>query len=217
MKKTATFILLYLSVPGYAQKVNFLMPDKARAQESFAYLGIENDVIALVENESCDSFFLTTNLGTIKRDSLDHCKYMFRPNDFGIATISYNKVLNRDTIRFAERTIHIRAWPFIASIDGHTGYLEIEKSRLLQTHLMVYALNTGLNAHLKIKGFTLQIKRCANVIYKKDFGTYDQATADFIAKDLADIRSGDLVIYSNIIYDYFGFELQSENVVIFIK
>ncbi|MEI7587631.1 hypothetical protein [Runella sp.] len=217
MKKIATCILIFLNMCAYAQKVNLLIPDKARAQESFAYLGVDNDVIALVENESCDSFFLKTDLGTIQRDSLDYCKYLFRPNDFGIATISYNKVLNGDTIKFAERKIHIKAWPFIASIDGHTGYFEIEKSRLLQTHLMVYALNTGLNAHLKIKRFSLQVKRCANVIYKKDFEVYDQATVDLIVKDLSETRSGDLIIYSNIMYDYFGFELQSENVVIYVK
>jgi hypothetical protein len=218
-KLIIAFILLTSNL--YAQKVSLEVHDMAAGQTYYAYLLANNDIVAMVENLSCDSFFLTTNNGTIERDEKDNCVYHFRPEKWINTSIYYKKIVKKDTITFNERKVYVRPWPFMATFNGHIGgdkgILDLKKIKLIEGHITVESINTGLSAFCPIKSFNLKIKRCSKIIYEKDFKKYNREIIDNIHKDFAQLQSDDIVIFSKIYYDYFGTDLESKDLIINVK
>jgi len=225
-------ILLASAISLTAQTVSMETPtSQSVGRTSFvAYYGIPNYIIAVVENMSCDSFFLTTDNGTIVRDAIKKCEYTYKPElidtfsgvkTFADTRIWYNRILDNDTIRFAEKQLKVRPIPFVAEIAGKNGRIgieKVEKKRLLSSFLRMDALNTGYSASLNVDRFKVTAFRCSTMVYEKEFKNGWQTNYKTFASELSMLESGDLVIFEDIYYTYFGgLELRADGIYLKIE
>ena len=221
-------ILLASAISLTAQTVSMETPtSRSVGRTSFvAYLLANNDILAVVENMSCDSFFLTTDNGTIERDTTKRCYYKFRPERYSVddtitynfATIWYNKIVGKDTVRFAKKELWVEPWPFTALFGFEHGRSIIKKEKVFDARLTIEALNTGLSAFCPIVRFKVYAYRCSTLLYEKEFKNGWQVNQKTFASDLLMLETGDKLIFEDIYYTYFGgLELRADGIYLTVK
>jgi len=193
---TLLFLLLY-SLSIKAQSISLKIDDMASGQRYEAYLLATNNIRAVIENESCDSFFLSTNNGTIKRLPESKCDYAFRPEKFKFATIFFHKTIGNDTIIFKEIKVKVKPWPFKPLLGSHLGKITahyiLEKEEFLKKHISIASHNTGLSAFCKINSFSIMVMRQNELVYEKKFKKYNREIATSISNDLKLLKPWDIV------------------------
>ncbi|MBI3883942.1 MAG: hypothetical protein HY305_06995 [Sphingobacteriales bacterium] len=210
LKILTTILLFILSCTAFSQTISLETSDAASGHSSvhFAYLLFSNRIKTTIENKNCDSFFLTTNNGTIEKDTAKRCEYIFYPekDSANPAIIFYNKIINKDTIQFHKQEIWIHPFPFVATVsdipkNGNCA-VYMKKERFLNSSLRVEALNTGLDAFLPITDFKLTVFRDSIKILDREFREFNKTSFKFIEKELKEILPEDSILYSNIKYAY---------------
>jgi hypothetical protein len=215
--KTFLFLILFIS-SAQGQQISFELNDKAKGFPYYAYLLFENDIYVAIENESCESIFLITNNGKINKDKVNKCHFVFFPEKLETTNIYINKIQENDTFLVETKIIRIRLWPFTATINGYyeTGF-NIPINKLANSSLVLTSINTGLSAKATIKNLEITIFRNSDLIYNKLISEVNSTHRFFSEEELKLVEPGDIIMYSNICYQYGEYSFKAESISVKIK
>jgi hypothetical protein len=203
-----------------AQVADIRITDMA-GDEYTAYVKSNNKITAFIENESCDSFYLTTNNGKIWKDTTRRCHYIFRPENFNTTFIYFNQIMNGDTSILKQQKIRLRPFPFTTRVNrkglfkGKFFFMKLEE--LKDIRVTVESWNTGLSARLPIREFDLVIIRKGKNILEKSYLGFNRAIKDKVEQDLKICKPHDLIVFKNIKYNYMGYTEEATDIYVYVK
>jgi len=197
MKKGLQIILLIISISSYGQNTA-LQFDK----DLKAYYGIDNPITVLAENVDCDSMIVFANSGIIKRDSINQCKFLYKPIS-SIDTIIIARIeMNNDTILIDKKRVGNKILPLYGSFFGKTDGKTIKKDLLMNfpKTFEVTVLNMDINLKFPVDSFTVKIKRKCDVTYKKRYSINDNF--DELKNEFSKLKSCEEIEFLGIRYEY---------------
>ena len=104
MKKRVLIVLaLMFSLSVYAQEFG-ISPLKM----NIMYMGVENPIKVVVENHSCDSILISSNVQLRRRIG---CDYIAIPGKISVATFNLAVIKNNDTINIGRSQFRVHKTP----------------------------------------------------------------------------------------------------------
>ena len=129
MKKTIVQIAICLfcfGINSYAQKEMIIF--EKTLDNNYLYQNFPISFAIKNEENSCETFYLTSNNGTIKRDK---CHYIITPSKLHQTEIAIFKIVKNDTTLFEKRRFYVKETPLptaeVASKHGgKIGKVELQ-------------------------------------------------------------------------------------------
>lgn len=190
------FILLFvlmISEHSYSQRAVVSM-----MKENIAYLGVHSPIKAIIENLPCDSCFLTTDNGIIKKE--EDCFFYINPSMLGEALIFVNKIVGIDTIAVDTQIIRVQTFPensIIARVNNQTHGTVSKLQLIAQLGVFASLDIVDININYKVLNYRVFIirKNSALFIINNEGRKFNDAVIDAFKT----LQSGDEVIITGII------------------
>lgn len=160
MKSLLILFLTILAMPAIGQNISI-----SNEKMKLLYAEIDNPLNAVVENLPCNSFFLTTDNGTINGNE---CLFNINPSDIGVATIVVKQKRENDTIIIGKSKFRVKEIPRpIAKIANMHGG-NIGKNELAAQLLIFPELEIELQIHIEITSYSSTVIHNGQVIYSEN-------------------------------------------------
>lgn len=167
----------------------------ANVRNNILYVGIDNQLDAVVENIKCGTFFLTTDNGKI---SGENCNFTILPDRVGRATIFLKKVNKKDTITIATREFRVKAIPNpIAKIAGKNFGTISALELSAQIGIITVFENLDIDIKIPVTNYSVLILRDNTPIFTKNL-TGNKLTED-LKKEFLKLEPDDQVLFYNIL------------------
>lgn len=202
------FLLIIILFPIFASAqttIAFETQYKEDYKGYAAMLSMNNEIIAMIQNRSCDAFFLTTNNGIIERKKKD-CTWNYIPHKLMPSIIYLNEIVNSDTLIICKMKIYIKPWRFVPTLGKHfprkCEILHLTKEELKMTYLTMESINTNLSAKLPVANFEIYIIRYNELLYSKRYKKNSRKIQAACEEQFERLRKGDIIEFINIKYEY---------------
>jgi hypothetical protein len=162
-KEVLSLLILLLSLSVYAQEFG-VSPLKM----NIMYMGVENPLRIVVENHSCDSIIISSN---VKLQKIRPCNYIAIPGNISVANFNLAVIKNNDNIRIGRSQFRVHKTPDpVVSVGGRKDGT-IPKGFLLSQPGLKAVLEYDFifDAEYKIKSYTVVIEREDEKVFSKDF------------------------------------------------
>ncbi len=162
MKALVIVILLcFAAIQGFCQ-VTVVSP----IRENIIYLGIDNAIDVVVENNPCSYIFLKTDNGQIKGEN---CQYYIHPDRLGTARIDVLLISNKDTNVIDRKYLRVRNIPdpIVKIADKKHGLIS-KNELIVQLGISASFEDFDINAHIHVKSWKMIIIRGHNALFLKE-------------------------------------------------
>ena len=149
------FLITTLSVNGQMFSIE--------TNENILYRQIPNPIKVVVENKTCNSYFITTDNGEISGDS---CFYIIYPAKVGSAIVTLKTIIESDTIVIGKESFRVRDIPKpIAYISGCKADT-INKNKLVHCGVLAKIEEpSDIDAYFIINSYTVIIKKSQDSVF----------------------------------------------------
>ena len=190
MKKTLTiFFFILASLFSIGQTISI-----SNTRFNILYLGIENPLLAVVENQKCDSFFLSTDNGKITGNS---CHYGIIPSHVGKATVYAKIVQKHDTITLGETYFRVKRLPQpTARIAGETYGIISKELLAAQIAIRASLENYDIELDYLVTSYTVIIMHNQDSIFTRQIK--EKEITEELKKEFLTLQHDDKVLFMDI-------------------
>lgn len=191
MKASVIILLLcFAAIQGFCQ-VTAVSP----IGENNIYLGIDNAIVVVVENNPCGYIFIKTDNGQIKGEN---CQYYIHPERLGTATIDVMLISKNDTNVIDRKYLRVRNIPdpIVKIADKKHGLIS-KNELIVQLGISASFEYFDIQVHISIKSWKMVIIRGHNSIFLQE--NIGAKFSKEIIEGLSLIQSFDKVLFYDII------------------
>ncbi|MCF8374437.1 MAG: hypothetical protein K9H64_22640 [Bacteroidales bacterium] len=167
----------------------------SNTKENTVYFGIATPLDVVVENMSCDSFFLSTDNGRVDGES---CNFQFFPAHIGKANIFVKKITENDTIVLSKAFFKVTSLPKpTAYIAGMRGGRISKNNLAAQTGVYAQLDNFDFDISLHISSYSVIVIRNQQCIFVTNIegGKF----SDIMKIEFARLEKEDIVYFLDIV------------------
>lgn len=167
---------------------------------SIAYIGVSNPLTICNKEVSCNFIVLQASRDEIVKDSIDKCKFFYKPMKLGSDTIKIFKNGSSDSLIYLQsQIVNVIDWPLEPFILGSKGN-KIEKKYLnnLPKQFKAYKTFSILDFKNQIDSFDVCIKRNNKIIFANHYNMKENL--DELYKVFDSLQNGDEIIFFEIYY-----------------
>ncbi|HEX7844986.1 MAG TPA: GldM family protein [Chitinophagaceae bacterium] len=177
---------------SFSQQVSLSLPNRPQV----AYVGLDNPILCIAENISCDSIYVTTDNGSLTK--VNGCRYLYRPLTASNTRITVFKRASNNSLILSECILEVRNIPDpVATIGGYNG--GIIKKETLKSQIGIAATpppSIGLDLKYRVESYAV------TVIRKNELFFFTIVKGYFITEEIHklidSLQAKDVILFSMI-------------------
>ncbi len=191
MKKRVLIVLaLMLSLSVNAQEYA-ISPLKM----NILYMGVENPLKIVVENHSCDSILISSNVRLKRRVG---CEYFAIPGNISVATFNLSVIKNKDTIRIGSSQFRVHKIPDpVVTVGGRRDGVMPKPVLFSEPGIKAEQNDFIFDAEFKVKSYSVVIVRGDEQIFSNDYDG-NRFPAE-LKSQFRNLNYGDTVRFENVV------------------